>query len=57
MGKGFGIVPPKKPKGAAVITTLSPEETQMVLAELYNFLGCDDNANVLGRMAIRRIDS
>jgi hypothetical protein len=53
MGKGFGTLPPriKKPD---IITTLSPEETQIVLSEMYDFLECDDNLAILGRMAIRR---
>jgi hypothetical protein len=54
MGKGFGIVPPPKKKGVGYISTLSPEETQMVLAEMYDFLEREDHLITLGRMAIRR---
>jgi hypothetical protein len=54
MGQGFGKVSSPKPKGSFVNTTLTPEETQMVLAEMYDFLECDDNIAILGRMALRR---
>jgi hypothetical protein len=54
MGKGFGKVPSSKSKGSFVNTTLTPEETQVVLAEMYDFLECDDNLAILGRMALRR---
>lgn len=54
MGKGFSLVSPKKPKGNGIISTLSPEETQMVLSAMYEFLGWNDNIGVLGRMAMAR---
>jgi hypothetical protein len=54
MSKGFGAVSPKKTKGTGITTTLSPEETQAVLAEMYDFLGRDDHLSILGRMALRR---
>jgi hypothetical protein len=54
MGKGFGTVQPQKPKRPAIISTLSDEETDLVLTEMYHFLGCEDNLSILGRMALRR---
>jgi hypothetical protein len=54
MSKGFGSVSAQKPKGTGITTTLSPEETQTVLAEMYDFLARDDHLSILGRMALRR---
>jgi hypothetical protein len=54
MNKGFGVVSPRKPKGTGINTTLSPEETEIVLTEMYDFLERNDHLSVLGRMALRR---
>ena len=55
---GFGRVPHPKPKRRPnIITTLSPEETKLVLRKMYEFLECGDNLMVLRRMAIRRYGS
>ena len=54
MGKGFGSVPPKKPKVKPILSTLSPEDTQRIITKMYDFLEYEGNANFLGRMAVRR---
>ncbi|BDM82042.1 hypothetical protein [Acaryochloris marina] len=54
MGKGFGQDSPRKPKMKPVLSTLNPEDTERVLFKMYDFLGWEDNAKALGRMALRR---
>ena len=54
MGKGFGQDPPKKPKLKPVLSTLSQDDTERVLFKMYDFLGWEENAKALGRMALRR---
>ncbi|QUY41988.1 hypothetical protein [Acaryochloris marina] len=54
MGKGFGQDSPKKPKMKPVLSTLNPEDTERVLFKMYDFLGWENNAKSLGRMALRR---
>ena len=54
MGKGFGKKPDKKPQKKPILSTLSPEDTERVLCKMYDFLGWEDNAKNLGRIALRR---
>lgn len=54
MGKGFGVTLPPKLKSKPIISTLSPEDTDRVLANMYEFLFYEENAHTLGKMAIRR---
>lgn len=54
MGIGFGDKPPPKPKVKPVLSTLTPEDTERVLCKMYKFLGWEENAKTLGRMALRR---
>jgi hypothetical protein len=54
MGKGFGSIPPKKPKFKPILSTLSSEDTLRIVEKMSEFLEAEDNAGVLANIALRR---